>query len=85
MTKIEIHDTGDMSVGIRPSHIKIDTNIHYDKDEYKQFYNLAYDWFDLGGTITVCIGDDKDDMECHSGNKGIYDKKPMFWKEEAKW
>ena len=82
MTKILIHDTGDMSVGIPSAHMMIDTNIHYDKDEYKQFYDLAHDWFDLMGTIRVCIGENKDDMECWAGKQGIHDKKPMFWKEE---
>lgn len=82
MSKIEMYDRGDRSVGIAPSRIEIDTNIHYDKKEYKQFYNLARDWFDLGGTITVCIGGNKSDMECYNGKQGIYDKEPIFWKEE---
>lgn len=82
MTEIEINDTGDRSVGIPPAHMKIDTNIHFDKDEYKQFYDLAHDWFDLIGTIRVCIGDNEKDMECHIGRQGIYDKEPMFWKED---
>jgi len=82
MTLIEMSDQGDMSVGIRPAHIEIDTNMRFEKDEYKQFYHLARDWFDLGGTIMVCIGENKNDMECWNGKRGIYDKEPMFWKEE---
>jgi len=82
MTLIELSDRGDSSVGIRPSHIEIDTNIHFDKEDYKQFYNLARGWFDLGGTIEVCIGENKNDMECWAGKMGIYDKEPIFWKEE---
>lgn len=82
MTFIELSDQGDMSVGIRPSHIEIDTNIQFDKSDYKQFYQLAHDWFDLGGTIEVCIGKNRDDAECWAGKKAFYDKEPIFWKEE---
>jgi len=81
MTYIEISDYGDKSAGIAPTHILIETNIHFDKDDYKEFYNLARDWFDLGGTITVCIGEKREDMECWSGRKTYYRKEPVFWKE----
>jgi len=80
MTYIEISDTGDLSVGINPAHIEIETNIHFDKDEYKEFYNLARDWFDLGGVITVCIGKNREDMECWAGKTPYYKDEPIFWK-----
>ena len=75
-----MYDRGDMSVGIRPTHIEIDTNIRFDKEDYEQFYDLARDWFDLGDPVTICIGDNKGDMECHTGK--IMSGKKLFWKEE---
>jgi hypothetical protein len=82
MTFIEISDSGDMSVGIRPAHIEIETNIHFDKKDYEQFYYLARDWFDLGGRISVCIGRDREDAECWIGKQMLGEKKPLFFKEE---
>ncbi|RLF34492.1 MAG: hypothetical protein DRM98_00075 [Thermoplasmata archaeon] len=80
MTYIEMSDEGDLSVGINPTHIEIYTNIHFDKKDYKEFYNLARDWFDLGGTITICIGENRKEMECWAGKKPYYTEEPIFWR-----
>jgi len=79
-----MYDYGDRSVGISPTELEIKTNILFDKnlETVKSFYNLSRDFFDLGGTIAICIGEDKDHMDCWKGKYDINEEGPRFWKED---